>query len=263
MQTSETGLAFIRTFEALRLTGYLDAARSPVPTIGWGHTAMAGGAITYEDGTKTEAVIVGKTISLAEAKRLKQRDMTQFETAVLKLLKKSPRQHEFDAMVSLTFNIGSDAFKKSSILRKFNAGDVQDAANAFLLWNKSGGRVLAGLTRRREGERALFLGDFALAARHAGVELPKPRVQAKTEPITELQPEESGSRPDQPGTPAAKSTTIWSQIAAILTTVGTAAAQVLGAIDWRVAAVITTGVVVSFGVWTISERLRHSRENGV
>ena len=70
-------------------------------------------------------------------------------------------QHEYDAFLSLAYNIGPGAFAKSSALRKFNEGDKRGAADAILLWNKAGGRVLAGLTRRREAERALFLSQVA------------------------------------------------------------------------------------------------------
>lgn len=258
--TSATGLELIQAFEGLRLTGYLDAVN--VPTIGWGHTEMAGGEINYADGTKTSKVIVGKTITRQEASRLKRRDMAKFDEGVMRLLTRSPRQHQFDAMASLAFNIGLGNFQKSSVLRKFNAGDFVGAANAFLLWNKAKGRVLAGLTRRREAEKALFLGDIALAEKFSGVRLPIYDNVPST-PITEkaIRPEETGARPDDnQGTPAAQSTTIWSQIAAVLTTVGAAAAQALGAIDWKVAAVLTIGGVAAFGIYTISERLKHSRE---
>lgn len=259
MKTSDTGLAFIRAFEGRRLVGYLDSVK--VPTIGWGHTEMAGGVITYESGEKTSKVLVGQAISEAEAKRLHAADMMQFETGVLKLLKRSPRQHEFDAMTSLAFNIGVGAFGRSSVLRKFNAGDKQGAANAFLMWNRAGGKALAGLTRRREGERALFLGDVVQAERFAQIHLPRYQVGINPDPPNV--PEETGVRPDEvQGTPAAKSTTIWAQIATVLTTVGTAAAQAFGAIDWKVAAVITSGGVAAFAIYTISERMRHSRESG-
>jgi len=261
--TSETGLALIRAFEGLRLAGYLDSVK--VPTIGWGHTSMAGGIITYEDGTQTSEVIVGKKISRTEADRLKARDTALFEKGLLPLLKRSPRQHQFDAMVSLAFNAGLGNFKKSSVLRHFNAGRDQEAGNAFLMWNKAGGKVLAGLTRRREAERALFLGDLAAASRFAGAKLPEyPTQTGKPAAETAIIPEETGTRPDDnQGTPAAKSTTIWAQGAAILSTLGTAAAQAFGAIDWKVAAVLTTGAVAAFAVYTISERMRHARESGV
>lgn len=76
-------------------------------------------------------------------------------------LKRNSSQNQKDAMVSLIYNIGQTAFKNSSVLRLFNAGDVKGAADAFLMWNKAtvNGQkvVLAGLQRRRESERELFL----------------------------------------------------------------------------------------------------------
>ncbi len=66
-------------------------------------------------------------------------------------------QQQFDAMVSLAFNVGAHAFSKSTLVRKLNAGDVRGAADEFLRWNKAGGQVLDGLVRRRRAERDLFL----------------------------------------------------------------------------------------------------------
>ena len=65
-------------------------------------------------------------------------------------------QNQFDALVSLTYNIGSGAFNNSTLL-KLNKGDYQGAADQFLVWNKADGKVMKGLVRRREAERALFL----------------------------------------------------------------------------------------------------------
>lgn len=261
--TSETGLALIRAFEGLRLAGYLDSVK--VPTIGWGHTSMAGGVITYEDGTQTSEVIVGKKISRTEADRLKARDTALFEKGLLPLLKRSPRQHQFDAMVSLAFNAGLGNFKKSSVLRHFNAGRDQEAGNAFLMWNKAGGKVLAGLTRRREAERALFLGDLATASRFAGAKLPEyPTQTGKPAAETAIIPEETGTRPDDnQGTPAAKSTTIWAQIGNIVSAIVVPVGGFLAGMDWKT--VLSVGVVfaLGFSVYTISERLRHARESGV
>lgn len=260
MRTGAVGLSVIRAFETEKLTGYLDAVK--IPTIGWGHTEMAGGIIRYTDGTETTRVIVGKTITAGEAERLLVADLQQFERAVLSQLKRSPRQHEFDAMVSLAFNIGPAAFKRSSVLRHFNAGRTQQAADAFLMWNKAGGRVLRGLVRRREAERAVFINDIAEASRHTETVLPG--YGAPLENRRKEFPAETGARPDaNQGTPPEQSTTIWSQIAAIFTTIGSAAAQAFGAIDWKTAAVITTGAVVAFGIYTISERMRHAKENGI
>jgi lysozyme len=59
--------------------------------------------------------------------------------------------------VSLAYNIGPGAFARSTALRRFNEGDIQGAADAMLMWNKAGGKVLRGLQRRRDAERRLFL----------------------------------------------------------------------------------------------------------
>ncbi|MNQ87056.1 Lysozyme RrrD [compost metagenome] len=66
-------------------------------------------------------------------------------------------QEQFDALVSFTYNLGINALKGSTLLRKLNSGDYEGAADEFLKWNKAGGKILSGLTRRREAERMLFL----------------------------------------------------------------------------------------------------------
>lgn len=259
METGETGLALVRAFEGLRLVGYLDAVR--IPTIGWGHTEMAGGNIYYKDGTVTPRVIVGGRISEEEAKRLKAADMSLFARGVAKALTRPARQYQFDAMVSLAFNIGVVAFAKSSVCRKFNAGDMIGAANAFLLWNKAGGRVLKGLTRRREAERALFLEDVALASKYAGAVLPG--YGSPLEDQRPPDPVESGARPDEnQGTADTKSSTILAQAGTIATTIGGATAAVAD-IEWKAILALGAVLIVGFAVYTIAERRRHARENGV
>ena len=76
---------------------------------------------------------------------------------IYSLVKVDLTQNEFDALVSLIYNIGSGNFKSSTLLRILNQKKYDAAANQFLRWNKAGGRVLAGLTKRREHERELFL----------------------------------------------------------------------------------------------------------
>ena len=66
-------------------------------------------------------------------------------------------QGQFDALVSFTYNLGARSLSTSTLLKKLNAGDYRGAADEFPRWNKAGGQVLAGLTRRREAERSLFL----------------------------------------------------------------------------------------------------------
>lgn len=146
MRTSPAGRAFVGAHEGLRTRAYRDAVG--VWTIGYGHTAAA--------GSPTPAA--GMTITAAEAEAILARDLAVFERAVEGLAKVPLAQHEFDALVSFAFNLGAANLAGSTLLRKLNAGDRAGAAAEFGRWNKAGGRVLAGLTRRRAEERALFLG---------------------------------------------------------------------------------------------------------
>jgi lysozyme len=176
MNASAQLIAFLSAFEGLRLTGYLCPAR--VATIGWGHTETAGIEVRYNDGTRTEKVIVGKAIDENEAKRLKALQLTRFEGAVTAALKGvSVEQYEFDACVSLAYNIGPSAFAGSSVVRHLKRGDRARAAQAFLLWNKAGGRVMAGLSRRRAGEKLMFEGQGYGVVRETGNDMPQ-RVDA-------------------------------------------------------------------------------------
>lgn len=145
MRTGKAGLDLIKEFEGLELEAYRDAVG--IWTIGYGHTAAAG-------EPKPKA---GMKITEAEAGHILASDLGQYEAAVSKALKVSPNQNQFDAMVSLCFNIGPKAFTGSSVAKRFNAGNIQGAADAFLLWKKAGDKVLKGLIRRRETERQLFL----------------------------------------------------------------------------------------------------------
>ena len=148
MKTNKAGIDLIKSFEGCRLKSYPDPATGGEPyTVGYGHTTAAG----------PPAVRRGLTITDQEATDILKADLAKFEAAVSKALTKTPTPNQFAAMVSLCFNIGPGAFAKSSVVRKFNASDVAGAANSFLLWNRAAGKVMAGLTRRREAERKLFL----------------------------------------------------------------------------------------------------------
>lgn len=96
-------------------------------------------------------------ITTGEAKNILRKDLKRTETGVKKLLTLSVTQNQFDALVSFAFNLGLGNLKKSTLLKKVNAGDKEAAALQFKCWNKAGGRVLAGLTRRRDAEMRLFL----------------------------------------------------------------------------------------------------------
>ena len=141
----------IKAFEGMRLTTYRDAAG--ILTIGFGHTAAAGPPKPRP----------GLRITAAEAQALLVRDLDRYETAVAAALRRPPAQHQFDAMVSLCFNIGPGNFARSRVVRAFNQGDDVKAAQAFLGWTQAGGGSLAGLRRRRLAERRLFLSLTAPA----------------------------------------------------------------------------------------------------
>jgi len=160
MQTNDAGVALIKKFEGLRLDAYADPAHGwAVPTIGYGHTAAAG----------APTVTRGMKITEAEAEAILRRDLGQYERAVTEAVTVPLTGNQFGALVGFTFNLGAGDLRGSTLLRKLNAGDYSGAADEFARWNKAGGKVLAGLTRRRAAERELFLtpdaqGDYTPAA---------------------------------------------------------------------------------------------------
>ncbi len=145
MQTSEKGIALIKEFEGCRLTAYQDSVG--VWTIGYGWTQPVDG----------KPIRAGMTIKQQTAERLLKTGLVSYESDVSRLVKVGLTQGQFDALVSFTYNLGVRSLSTSTLLRKLNAGDYAGAADEFLRWNKAGGKVLNGLTRRREAERALFL----------------------------------------------------------------------------------------------------------
>lgn len=145
MQTSEKGIALIKEFEGCKLTAYQDSVG--VWTIGYGWTQPVDG----------KPIRAGMTIKQETAERLLKTGLVSYENDVSRLVKVRLKQGQFDALVSFTYNLGARSLSTSTLLRKLNAGDCAGAADEFLRWNKAGGKVLNGLTRRREAERALFL----------------------------------------------------------------------------------------------------------
>lgn len=146
MQTSDKGIAIIKQFEGCKLTAYQDSVG--VWTIGYGWTQPVDG----------KPIRAGMTIKQETAERLLKTGLVSYESGVSRLVKVGLTQGQFDALVSFTYNLGARSLSTSTLLRKLNAGDYAGAADEFLRWNKAGGKVLNGLTRRREAERALFLG---------------------------------------------------------------------------------------------------------
>ncbi|MFT4426371.1 lysozyme [Enterobacter hormaechei] len=145
MQISEKGIGLIKQFEGCKLTAYQDSVG--VWTIGYGWT----------QSVDCKPIRAGMTIKQETAERLLKTGLVSYESDVSRLVKVGMTQGQFDALVSFTYNLGTRSLSTSTLLRKLNAGDYAGAADEFLRWNKAGSKVLNGLTRRREAERALFL----------------------------------------------------------------------------------------------------------
>ncbi len=149
MKASAETVAMIAEFEGFMPRWYPDPAHGwKVPTIGYGHTDAAG----YPRYAHDKGLILTKD----NAKMILARDLVQYERAVEAAVKVPLNANQFGALVSFTYNLGDGNLAKSTLLRKLNAGDYAGAASEFLRWNKAGGKVLPGLTRRRSAERALF-----------------------------------------------------------------------------------------------------------
>lgn len=150
---SQAGVDMLKRFEGLRLVAYRDIVH--VLTIGYGHT----GHDVYE----------GQTITDQQAEDLLRADLARFEQAVQNALTRPWTQNQFDAMVSLCYNIGignrADAsreikprgFLGSSVLRFFNAGDLENAATSFIMWVNAGRKLQPILITRRAQEIVRFL----------------------------------------------------------------------------------------------------------
>lgn len=144
-QVNQKGIDLIKEFEGFRRNAYLCPAG--VWTIGYGSTF-------YPDGRKVQK---GEVISNKEAEELLKITVNNFAKEVDNLVTVPINDNQFSALVSFAFNVGVYAFKNSTLRRVLNQGNYQEAARQFLRWDKAGGKTLAGLTRRRQAERNLFL----------------------------------------------------------------------------------------------------------
>lgn len=140
MKTSAAGIAAIQRFEGCVLRTYKCAAG--VLTIGYGHTGPE--------------VVEGLVWTQAQADASLVRDLERFERAVVAAITRPMTQGQFDAMVSLAFNVGAKAFATSTLVKRFNASDVEGAGRQFVVWNKVAGRLNHGLLQRRAAELWTF-----------------------------------------------------------------------------------------------------------
>lgn len=143
MNISQKGIDLIKSFEGYSEKAYPDPATGSKPyTIGYGTTT---------------GVTPDMVVSQEQAEQLLRKDLNKFESGVSALLTSPTTQPQFDAMVSLAYNIGLGNFEKSTLLRKHNAKCYQCAASQFPVWNRAAGKVMNGLTRRRNAERDMYM----------------------------------------------------------------------------------------------------------
>lgn len=140
MKTSKNGIELIKKYEGCKFDAYLCPAN--VWTIGYGHT---------------KNVKANDKITQEIAEQLLINDLGWTEKAINTYCLQVLTQNQFDALVSFVFNIGTVAFRASTLLKRINTNQMDLAALEFQRWNKAGGKVLVGLTKRRRDEKALFL----------------------------------------------------------------------------------------------------------
>ena len=138
--TGVRDVELIKESEGLRLKAYLPTPND-VYTIGYGHTKTAE---------------KGMVITLAGAEALLLHDLQWVETAIDTYVQVPLNQNQYDALASFIYNVGGTAFRKSTMLKLLNTSDYDGAAGQFPRWNKQKGKVLNGLTTRRQKEQTLF-----------------------------------------------------------------------------------------------------------
>ncbi len=149
-KTGPDGIKLIKDKEKLVLHAYqnvINGVKDKI-TIGWGHTGLLHG----------RPLVLSDVITEVEAEQLFRDDLSSFERTINESVKVPINQHQFDALVTLAYNIGPNAFKTSTLLKLLNKGDFEGAQKQFARWNKGpdGKTVSAGLVKRRAEEAALF-----------------------------------------------------------------------------------------------------------
>lgn len=215
MRTSEEGIALIKRWEGLRLKAY--KCPRGVWTIGYGHTKTAR---------------EGMEITEREADRLLREDVRDAERAVLFHVKVPLTQHQFDALVSWTFNLGSLNFARSTLLKKLNSGDYAAVPEEMMKWVYAGGKRLDGLANRRAAEAGLWVRGSFVAGRD---------VSAEAVP---------SSVADVVRTDTAKGT-LAASAAGVIAALSQAqpVVEALGGLPWQVAVALVVAAAVGVIVW--------------
>ena len=141
MKISEEGLSLIKKFEGCELNAYEDAVG--IPTIAYG---------------RIKNVKMGDSCTKEQAEDWLAEEMPEYEGYINDQVKVDLEQNQFDALCSWVYNLGPTNLKSSTLLKVLNEGDYNGVPAQIKRWNKAGGSVLDGLTRRREAEALLFQG---------------------------------------------------------------------------------------------------------
>jgi lysozyme len=149
----------IKHHEGVKAKPYRCPAR--LWTVGVGHVIDPNHArVPFADRLNLELPAEwNRSLSQDEIDDILRKDLRRFEAGVKRLCPKGLDQGKFDALVSFAFNVGLGSLQKSTLRMKHNRGDYEGAAEEFLKWSKAGGKVLKGLLKRREDEKALYLKD--------------------------------------------------------------------------------------------------------
>lgn len=140
---SASAFVGLLTAEGYRGEAYIPI-KGDVPTIGFG---------------TTEGVKIGDKITPVQALGRAVSDIEKFEGALKRCVKVPLHQHEYDAYISFSYNVGSGAFCNSTLVKKLNASDYEGACKELLRWDKAGGRRVEGLAKRRQKEYAQCIGS--------------------------------------------------------------------------------------------------------
>lgn len=234
MKLSLTARQKLKDLEGFREYAYIPV-KGDVWTVGYGFT---------------KGVQKGDYMTLEQADARLVSELSEYEHAVYYACTTRPNQNQFDAMVLLCYNIGIAGFKRSSVLKAHNRGDHQAAARAFALWNKSGGKVYTGLTRRRAYEAALYLKPVPESC----------NVQRAEEAMPQTVDEESTmpqSTINRAGFAAGGTATV-ATVAEVARTVSDTKQSVQSLGDWLVPALLV--LVVAICGYIIYERIKQRKQ---
>jgi lysozyme len=160
MKVSAAAIRMIKHHEGVRTRPYQCPAL--LWSVGVGHVIdPSHAAVKYEE-RRSLPIPAGwdRTLTMDEVDAILAQDLAKFERGVARLCPAAlGHQGQFDALVSFAFNVGLGNLQRSSIRMRYNRGDIEGAADAFLMWTKAAGKVLPGLVKRRNDERSMFLSQ--------------------------------------------------------------------------------------------------------